>query len=177
MSSVQPVSSEGRAMLDERKRRFVEAYMANGGNATAAARSAGYQGDDKTLSTTGYRLLRNAKVRKAIDARAAAADDVASREERQRFWSDLMRDAQQDLRFRLKASELLGKASGDFLDRHEITGENGRPLLDATDASDSELIGVITAELKADSELSNKLLQVISEHEGRQKNERESTGN
>ena len=56
------------ADLNERQRKFVERYMAHG-NATQAARKAGYKGDEATLATAGWRLMRNAEVRAAIEAR------------------------------------------------------------------------------------------------------------
>jgi hypothetical protein len=49
--------------LTPKQRKFVEAFT---GNATEAARIAGYQGDDNTLGVTGYDLLRNPKIFQAI---------------------------------------------------------------------------------------------------------------
>lgn len=45
--------------------------------------------------------------------------EIADREERQRFWTMAMRDDAQLMRDRLRASDLLAKASGDFVERHE----------------------------------------------------------
>jgi len=39
-----------------------------------------------------------------------------------------MRDGSLDMKARLRASELLGKSEGDFIDRKEITGKDGGPL-------------------------------------------------
>lgn len=49
--------------LTLKQSRFVDAYIANGGNAAAAAREAGYKNDHPE----GVRLLRNATVRAEID--------------------------------------------------------------------------------------------------------------
>ncbi|QGT78491.1 hypothetical protein GM160_06025 [Guyparkeria halophila] len=112
--------------LTERQRRFVEAYAASG-NATGAARAAGY----KHPHAQGPRLLENVGVahvlRELADRERSAA--VIDREQRQAWWSAIMRgeitgpDGEPPaIRDRLKASELLGKAQGDFVERREITG-------------------------------------------------------
>ncbi len=52
-------------------------------NATEAARRAGYSGNDNTLGVTGAKLVRNGKVKAAIDARLAesamSANEVLKR--------------------------------------------------------------------------------------------------
>lgn len=48
---------------------FVEAYIANGGNASAAAGSAGFVGDMNTLKVTGCKVLARPHVKAAIEAR------------------------------------------------------------------------------------------------------------
>lgn len=54
-----------------RKKLFVEAYCANGGNATEAAKSAGYS--VKTAGQQGFRLLKDVEIQQAvIDSRAKA---------------------------------------------------------------------------------------------------------
>jgi phage terminase small subunit len=53
--------------LTEKQRRFVEAYVGPAkGNATEAARLAGYTGSGDTLKVTGHRTLTNANVARAI---------------------------------------------------------------------------------------------------------------
>lgn len=47
---------------------FVQAYIANGGNATEAACAAGYKGNNRTLRVTAARTLTNANVAEAIKA-------------------------------------------------------------------------------------------------------------
>jgi phage terminase small subunit len=104
--------------MNPRQRKFVEAYE---GNAKAAAQAAGYA----TPSVDGARLMKNAEIVAAIARRESknASPMIADREERFRFWSQVMRDSLEDMPVRLKASELLGKANGDFLDRVEHSGE------------------------------------------------------
>jgi phage terminase small subunit len=96
------------------------------GNATKAALIAGYSKNCARQQAT--RTLSKAHIRAAIAERAASDPKIATREERQRFWSDGMRGkiSKFDSKDRLKASELLGKASGDFLDR--ISNPDGSPI-------------------------------------------------
>ena len=130
--------SKGAAVkLTEKQRRFVEAYMGEAcGNATEAARVAGYQGDENTLSTTGYRLLRNAKIAAAVDERTENDPLVLTREELQRWWSTVTQDAKTAMKDRLRASELLGKSRGEFTDRFE--GSVSYRFVDPGEAEDAD---------------------------------------
>lgn len=115
------------AKLTEKQRKFVEAFMGPAkGNATEAARIAGYSGSDATLRNAGSRLLTNANISEAIKERQESDPLVADREERQRFWSEVMRNDHADMKDRLKASEILGKSQADFTERidHTTDGES-----------------------------------------------------
>ena len=103
-----------------KQRAFVENYS---GNATAAAIAAGYS--PKTAYSMGQRLLKNVEISKAIQERETArlTPEIATRERRLQFWTRVMDDPKADMKNRLRASELLGKAEGDFLDRVEHSGE------------------------------------------------------
>ncbi len=59
------------SQLPPRQRFFVSEYLANGFNATKAARAAGYS--KHTADSQGSRLLQNAKVKAAIAARSQKA--------------------------------------------------------------------------------------------------------
>ena len=50
-----------------------------------------------------------------------------TRKERIQFWSDIM-DGADKVSDKLKASELLGKASADFTEKVEHTGADGGPI-------------------------------------------------
>lgn len=110
--------------LNAKQRKFVLAYAGNG---TEAARAAGWRGDDRTLAVTASQLLRNPKVIEAIKAREVKElrPAIMSRQERQAFWSAIARgeDGDGEMQHRLKASELLGKSEGDFLDRLKVEGD------------------------------------------------------
>ena len=76
---------------------------------------------ESSARVTGARLLTNVAILGAIKARqdTESRDRIATRQDRQRFWTDTMQDGALDMKDRLKASELLGKSEGDFLDRVE----------------------------------------------------------
>lgn len=65
--------SELRHACTERQARFAEEYVRNGGNATDAARAAGYSGGENALARRGHENARNRKVRVYIDALTARA--------------------------------------------------------------------------------------------------------
>lgn len=71
-----------RRRLTLKQEMFVEHYLANGGNATDAARQAGYVGDDESLRATASRLLTSVNVSSEIQRRveqnknAIGADEV-----------------------------------------------------------------------------------------------------
>jgi len=95
--------------LTVKQQAFVDAFA---GDIKAAAKAAGLN--------YGYcRLLltKNNKVRKAIHDRQETEIRpvrIASRQERQQFWTKTMLDNNVDYRDRLRASELLGRSEADF---------------------------------------------------------------
>ncbi|MBQ7262840.1 MAG: terminase small subunit [Synergistaceae bacterium] len=111
--------------LTPKQKAFVEAYA---GNATEAAIKAGYS--PKTARSIGQENLTKPDIIRAIKERETERlrPAIASREERQRFWTRIMNDAGEETRDRLRASELLGKSNGDFLDRVELGGAGGGPV-------------------------------------------------
>lgn len=113
--------------LTARQRKFIDFYDGNG---TEAARLAGYKGSDDVLGKTAFDLLRNPKIKAAIEARTTAesAPLIASREKRQQFWTKVMEDIGSEMRDRLRASELLGKSQADFVERHELSGPDGKAI-------------------------------------------------
>lgn len=107
--------------LTPKQQRFVDAYTGNG---VAAARAAGYAGNAEVLAAVAHENLRKPQIARAIEEsqRKAAAPLIADRQERQAFWSDIMRNREANLLGRLKASELLGKSEVDFTDKVEHSG-------------------------------------------------------
>jgi phage terminase small subunit len=105
--------------LTAKQRAFVEAYA---GNATEAAIAAGYS--PRWAGSNADKLLKNTKIQQAIKEREPQrlAPLIWSREQRQKFWSQVANDPEQDMRDRLRASELLGKSECDFSDRLRLDG-------------------------------------------------------
>jgi phage terminase small subunit len=105
--------------LTYKQQAFVNAYC---GNATEAAIAAGYSADSAHVQ--GVRLLKDDNIMAAIKAREKEAQKplIATREQRQRFWSEVMLDPSQEMQHRLKAAELLGKSECDFSERLQIDG-------------------------------------------------------
>ena len=110
--------------LTVKQKAFIEAYC---GNATEAALIAGYS--KKTAYSIGEENLRKPEIASAIAARQKkeVSARIADRQERQSFWTSVLRDCDEDMKNRLKAAELLGRSEGDFLDR--IGGPNGEAIL------------------------------------------------
>ena len=105
--------------LTQKQQAFVAAYDGNG---VESAKAAGYKGGYQTLGVTACRLLKDDRITRAIQAREKERMEpvIMNRQERQSFWSGIMLDEDASLRDRLRASELLGKSEGDFLERHEV---------------------------------------------------------
>ena len=110
--------------MTPKQKRFIELYD---GNATRAAIAAGYS--EKTAYRIGAELLQKTSVSEAIQLREKErlSEAIASREERQIFWSDIMRNVEEKTADRLKASELLAKSNGDFLERVEANVNTNEP--------------------------------------------------
>ena len=106
--------------LTLRQQRFVAAYN---GNATEAAIQAGYS--PRTARSMGQENLTKPDIQKAIQNREGKRTEssIMTRHERQEFWTSIARDPEADVRDRMRASELLGRSEGDFLDRVGVTNE------------------------------------------------------
>lgn len=108
------------AGLTPKQKAFAELFD---GNATETAKKAGYS--KKTAYSQGQRLLKNVEVMKLIRAREKreSRGNIANRQERQEFWSEVMGDSDADMKDRLKASELLGKSECDFTEKVQHSGD------------------------------------------------------
>ncbi len=100
--------------LTTKQKRFVECFD---GNATEAMIAAGYSA--KSAASNVDKILKNTEIQAAIQNREKERNSaaIATREERQTFWTAILRDPETELRDRLRASELLGKSEGDFLEK------------------------------------------------------------
>ena len=121
-----------RKKLTVKQRKFVEAYE---GNASEAARIAGYS--PKTAFRMGQENMQKPAILQALQEREEkeGSPHILTRQARQEFWSKVILGEVTDkvvdrrtgelieqpltMRDRLKASELLGRSNGDFVERQE----------------------------------------------------------
>jgi phage terminase small subunit len=110
--------------LNIKQKKFADFYIQTG-NATESYLRAGYKAEGNAAEASASRLLRNAKVLEYIEERNKKLDTefIADIEETKRFWTDIMRDQESDIRDRLKASEYIAKTNGAFVDKREIHGQ------------------------------------------------------
>lgn len=107
--------------LNENQKRFVD-YYCQSGNAAQSAVRAGYS--ERTARSQGQRLLTNADIQKAIEERNKELEDerIADVVEIKQFWTSMFRDPMSDPKDQLKASELLAKTAGAFIEKVEHSG-------------------------------------------------------
>ena len=105
--------------LTAKQQIFVMEYL-NDCNATQAAIRAGYS--SRTAYSIGQENLKKPEIRQAIDTamKERRSKLIATREQRQEFWTAVMTDTEQDMRSRLRASELLAKSEGDFTEKVQV---------------------------------------------------------
>ena len=115
--------------MNQKQELFVHEYLLDG-NATRAAQAAGYS--KRTAYSIGQENLKKPEIRQAIDAAMTERKNqlIATREQRQQFWTAVMNDGEQDMKHRLRASELLGKSFGDFTEKTEIVSQFPTTLAD-----------------------------------------------
>lgn len=108
--------------MTNRQRLFAE-YYAQSGNATASAKAAGFS--EKTAYSSGQRLLKDVEILEYIKQIQAEADAerIASISEIKSFWTNTMRDREEKTESRLKASELLAKSAGEFVQHVEVDAD------------------------------------------------------
>ena len=97
-------------------------YYKQGHTATEAARLAGYRaGNDNSFQSIGAENLR--KLAEYVKDRDAVleASRIADMAEINAFWTEVIRDQANELKDRLKASELRARAAGGFIDKQEVT--------------------------------------------------------
>ena len=119
--------------LNARQKAFCEYYVASG-NATESARKAGYS--EKTANRIASENLSKLDIKKYIEELNKKAKDsrIMSMLEIKEFWSEAIKNSDNKMADRLKASELLAKTNGAFLEKVEVSGEikNKNPFAELT---------------------------------------------
>lgn len=110
-------------LLSQQQSDFVE-FRLQGMSGSEAARRAGYGSPGQAA----YRLMRSKKILQALELRGEKDAFVAGKNKIRQYWTEVMMDPEADTKDRLRASELLAKSTGIFVDRKEITGKAGGPL-------------------------------------------------
>ena len=146
--------------MTERQKRFVDYYIQSG-NATEAARKAGYS--ENYTNNNAQKVLQNTTVQNAISARMAELESkrIADAEEVLTYLTAAMRGQiteevivvegigngessarvetkQLSAATRTKAAELLAKRYGLLVDKKEIAGTGGGPLTFAWASADPD---------------------------------------
>lgn len=106
--------------LKEKYKKFCLSLRANGGNATAAAVSAGYS--EKTAAQAGSRLLKNVKVQQYLKELANDANrkQIITIERRQEILSHVAMDEEADTNARIRAIDVLNKMDGVYIAKVEV---------------------------------------------------------
>jgi len=108
--------------LTDKQQKFIDCYD---GDTKKAAKTAKLSYDYARRLVTKGHILKAIRYRIDNEIRPAM---IATRQERQKFWSEIMKDTKQTMRDRLRASELLGKSEMDFPNKTEISGLGGEPI-------------------------------------------------
>lgn len=110
--------------MTDRQKKFCFAYTQNG-NATEAAKKAGYS--ERTAYSQGQRMLKNVEIRNFIKELSEPSENqnIAAAQEVLIFLSEVMRDKEASLQFRLRAAEDLAKRYG--IDKPD-KDENGEEI-------------------------------------------------
>jgi phage terminase small subunit len=106
--------------LTPKQQKFAEFY-AESGKGSESVRKAGYA--HKNADIEAVRLLANPSVVDYLSSltHAQTHNRIANAIERQEFWTYVMRSNEFKIEARLKASEILAKVQGDFVDKLEVS--------------------------------------------------------
>ena len=91
---------------------------------TTASRNAGYTGSNNNLRSMGYQ--NSIKFKEILDARRKELSDkinnknIAELNDIFEFWTNVFKDKREAMKNRIKASELLAKAKGGFIEKVEV---------------------------------------------------------
>jgi len=112
--------------LTEKQKRFAEEYVKTG-NATQSYINAGYSVTKREVAEANARKLlgNNSAITlyiKELNDKLVGSK-IATMEEVKQFWTDTLRDVEQDPKHRLKASEYIAKTNAAFIEKQVVSGE------------------------------------------------------
>ena len=108
MRAINPEKQRTERPFTGKQQRFIDCYC---GDIKEAAKKAELSYDYARRLVTKSHILQAILNRQDTELRPK---DIADRQERQAFWSKIMRDKNEETKDRLKASELLGRSEADF---------------------------------------------------------------
>ena len=116
-------------MLNHKQQLFVLEYQ-KCLNATKAAKAAGYS--PKTAGSIGFELLKKPEIQQALQHGLQERSNslIADVSRIQEFWTQTMDDSDADLKHRLRASELLAKSLGMFIEQSKVEVHEVQTLAD-----------------------------------------------
>jgi phage terminase small subunit len=129
-------------LITPKQKRFCEIY-AGSGNATQAAKLAGYS--EKGSQQIGAENLSKLVVTEYLAELTSitTSNNIATAVQRQQWWTSVMLDDTIGISERLRASEILARAQGDFTTKVTVANE----LESLSDDELDERIRILTAEL------------------------------
>lgn len=102
--------------MNLKQKLFCEYYIGEcKGNAEQSAIKAGYS--QKCARSTGYKLLQIAEIKHYISQKSSEIEtkNIATIQNIQEFWTSIMLNEEEPTKDRLRASELLAKCKGMFM--------------------------------------------------------------
>ena len=116
-------------MLNHKQQLFILEYQRTL-SATQAAINAGYS--ERTAYSIGCRLLKKVEVQQALKQNFEEKRDnlIADVTTIQQFWTETMNDSECDMKHRLRASELLAKSLGLFIEQSKVEVQQVTTLAD-----------------------------------------------
>lgn len=109
--------------LTPKQQKWIDEYI-KCDDYTTASRNAGYSGSDTTLKNMGYQ--NSIKFKELLDARRIELSEkinnknIAELEDIFEYWTNTFQNDLEDTKDRLKASELLAKSKGAFIEKKEV---------------------------------------------------------
>lgn len=109
--------------LTDKQRLWIDEYIKTN-NYTTASRNAGYKGTDNNLKHIGYenskRFANILAVRRQELNQQITSNNIAELTDIQEFWTKVFNDDNEFMKNRLRASELLAKSKGGFIEKKEV---------------------------------------------------------
>lgn len=133
--------------MNERQKRFADEYIKTGVAETAAL-NAGYS--PTYARGRSHELLANVGVKKYIEEqnKRLESEKIADMKEVKQFWTNTMRNEENDLKERLKASEYIAKTNAAFIDKLEHSGGLNNTVSNLSPEDRKKRIAELKAKLK-----------------------------